>query len=87
MADCKLINGETVTDEDFERWADEWENDTWEGPLVDIRIGRPPISDEELGVVTFKAPKSRIAAMERKASEQGMSKSQFMRAAMERAIA
>lgn len=83
----KLANGEVLTDEDLEREAEMWENDTWEGHLVNIRIGRPPISDEELGVVTFKAPKSRIAAMERKASEQGVSKSQFMRAAMEQAIA
>ena len=83
----ELANGEMLTDAEIEREAAEYEAGTWEGGLVRLRIGRPPICDEELGVVTFKAPKSRIAAMERKASELGMSKSQFMRAAMERAIA
>ena len=83
----KLASGRVVTDEDMEREAEMWESDTWEGGFTNIRIGRPPLSDEELGVVTFKAPLSRIAAMERKAEEQGLSKSQFMRNAMERAIA
>lgn len=87
MAEHKLINGTTVSDDDFERWAAEWENDTWEGPLTDIRIGKPPISGEELGSVTFKASKSRIAAMEARAESQGMSKSQFMRMALEQALA
>ena len=87
MAEYVLDNGYILTDEEIEREAHIIENDLWEGPLVNIRIGRPPISSEELGTVTFKAPKSRIAAMERKAGEQGVSKSQFMRAAMERALA
>lgn len=83
----KLANGYILTDEEIEREAEQYEAGTWEGHLVNIRIGRPPICDEELGTVTFKAPKSRIAAMERKASEEGVSKSQFMREAMEAAIA
>ena len=82
-----LASGKTITDEELEREAEMWENDTWEGHLTNIRIGRPPLCDEELGTVTFKAPKSSIAAMERKAASQGMTKSQFLRAAMEQAIA
>lgn len=81
-----LDNGEVLTDDDIEREAAEYESGTWEGHLVNLRIGRPPISSEELGTVTFKAPKSRIAAMERAAAERGMTKSQFMRRAMERAL-
>ena len=87
MTDYKLDNGYILTEEEIEREADMWENDTWEGRLVNLRIGRPPISSEELGSVTFKAPKSRIAAMEKRAKDQGMSKSQFMRMAMEKALA
>ena len=86
MAEYRLKNGEVLTDEDLEREAAEYENGTWEGGFESIRIGRPPISAEELGTVTFKAPKSRIAAMERKASQQGVTKSQFMCAALERAL-
>lgn len=83
----RLDNGEVLTDDDLEREAMEYESGTWEGHLVNLRVGRPPISGEELGTVTFKAPRSRIAAMEQRAREQGMTKSQFMRSAMERAIA
>lgn len=82
-----LANGEVLTDEELEREAEEYENGTWEGHLTNVRIGRPNLCDEELGTVTFKAPRSRIEAMERKAASQGMTKSQFMREAMEQAIA
>ena len=44
----KLASGRVMTDEDFERDAEAWENDTWEGGFADIRIGRPPLTDEEL---------------------------------------
>lgn len=87
MTEYELDNGYVLTEEEIEREAEMWESDTWEGPLVNLRIGRPPISSEELGTVTFKAPKSRIAAMEERARSEGMSKSQFMRKAMEQAIA
>ena len=80
-------DGEVLTDEDIERECAEYEAGTWEGGLINYRIGRPPLADEELGVVTFKAPRSRITAMERKAAEQGISKSQFLRDAMEKAMA
>lgn len=86
MMEYKLTNGEVLTDEDLEREAEQYEKGTWEGGLVNLRLGRPTLSNEELGYVTFKAPKSRIAAMEQAARERGMSKSQFMRAAMESAI-
>lgn len=87
MTEYRLASGATVTDEDFERWATELEDDAWENAFHEIRIGRPPISAEELGSVTFKAPKSRIAAMEERAKAEGVSKSQFMRRAMELAMA
>lgn len=80
-------DGEVLTDEDIERECAEYEAGAWEGGLTNYRIGRPRYSDEDLGTVIFKAPLSRIAAMERKASELGVSKSQFMRDAMEKAMA
>ena len=83
----ELDHGEVLTDEDIERECAEYEAGTWEGGLTNYRIGRPRYSDEELGTVVFKAPLSQIAAMERKAEEQGVSKSQFMREAMAKAIA
>ena len=83
----KLADGSILTDEDIEREAEMWENDTWDEQFVEVRIGRPHYCDEELGTVTFRAPKSKIEAMERKAKELGVSKSQFMRDALDTAIA
>ena len=87
MMEYELADGSILTDEEIEKESAEYESGTWEGGFVEVRIGRPPLSDEELGVVTFKAPKSKIEAMERKARELGMSKSQFMRAVLDKAIA
>ena len=83
----KLANGEVLTDEDIERECEEYEAGTWSGGLKNLRIGRPRYSDEELETVTFKAPKSKVEAMQQMAKEQGISKSEFMRRAMEKAIA
>ena len=83
----EFADGEILTDEDIERECAEYEDGTWEGGLKNYRIGRPRYSDEELGTIVFKAPLSKIEAMERKAREQGVSKSQFMRDALEHALA
>lgn len=82
----ELDNGEILTDADLEGEAAEYEAGVWKGGLTHLRIGRPHICDEELGTVTFRAPLSKIAAMELKAQEKGVSKSQFMREALDRAV-
>ena len=87
MTDYKLDSGELLTDETIERECAEYEAGTWKGGVHSYHIGRPRYCDEELETVTFKAPKSKVAAMERKAAERGISKSQFLREAMEQAIA
>ena len=87
MTEYVLDSGEVLTDEDIERECAEYEDGTWEGGTHDYHIGRPPLTDEELETVTFRAPKSKVAAMERKAKERGISKSEFLRQAMEKAIA
>lgn len=87
MMEYKLADGSILSDEDIEREAEMWENDTWDEQFVEVRIGRPRYCDEELGTVTFRAPKSKIEAMERKAKELGVSKSQFLRDALDAAIA
>lgn len=47
------------------------------------RRGKPRLCDEELVTVTVKIPQSRIAAMERVQREQGITRSEFVRRAID----
>ena len=81
-----IINGEEVSDETFDAWAEEYENGAWTGHLEKVRMGRPRISDEELVTVTFRVPKSRIPAIEAAAKRKGETRSEYLRALVDRAI-
>lgn len=84
MAKYTLINGEVLTDEDLEREALEFENGTWKGELRDYRWGpgRPPLSGEGTVMLSFRAPANEVDAFELKALQNGETKSQAMRTAM-----
>lgn len=87
MAEYKLPNGYVLTDEEIERRAQEWENGTWEGPLVEVRAGRPRLSDEPNANLSFKCPESGADLIARAAKASGVKKSTFMReAAIEKAV-
>lgn len=87
MAEYKLANGHVLSDDEIERRAREWEDGTWEGPLVELRVGRPRLADEPNANLSFKCPVSGAAMIERAASLLGVKKSAFMRdAALEKAV-
>ena len=56
-------SGEVITDERFDAMAEEYEAGTW-GGIGEITMGRPKLYDEDLETVSFRLPKSRIAAVE-----------------------
>ena len=86
MAEYTLANGYTLTDEEIEARAQEWESGTWEGQLVEIRAGRPRLSNEPNANLSFKCPQSGAAMIERAAEISGVKKSAFLReAALEKA--
>jgi len=41
-------SGVKLTDEMLDKMAEEWENDTWEGHLEKLPVGRPRLSQEDL---------------------------------------
>ncbi len=87
MAQYKLANGYVLTDEEIETRAREWEDGTWKGELVEIRAGRPRLSDEPNANLSFKCPVSGAQIIEKAATVAGMGKSAFLReAALEKAI-
>ena len=73
-------SGEVITDERFDAMAEEYEAGTW-GGIGEITMGRPKLYDEDLETVSFRLPKSRIAAVEAVAKRRGESKSDFYRKA------
>lgn len=87
MATYELANGKVLTDEDIEDMAREWEDETWEGPLVEVRVGRPRLSEGPNANLSFKCPESSAELIAAAAKELGVKKSAFMReAAVEKAV-
>lgn len=90
MAEYKIKGGHTLTDEDFERMAEEagrGEYPGTPGTWVVRPQGRPPLADEELVTIAFKVPRSQRDALDRKAASLKETRSQFLRDALDRALA
>lgn len=86
MAEHKLENGYVLTDDEIEKRAQEWEDGTWKGHLVEMRVGRPRLSEEPNANLSFKCPESGANMIEEAARLLGVKKSAFMReAALEKA--
>lgn len=77
-----------VTEEQLDAWAEEYESGTWDASaLGEVRRGRPSLADEEVKPVTFRIPESWIVAMDKRAEEKGITRSEFLRDAVEFALA
>lgn len=87
MANHELANGHILTDEEIEKRAQEWEDGTWSGGLVELRAGRPRLSDQPNANLSFKCPLPAADLIASAAKIEGVKKSQFMReAALEKAV-
>ncbi len=73
-----------VTGEQLDAWAGEYEGADWShmrfGEVVN---GRPRIADEPLDSITVRIPRSRILAMKQMQAEHGITKSEFVRRAID----
>lgn len=82
LMEYRLANGSVITDEDIERECAEYESGSWEGSLVNLRVGRPRLSEVEANAnLSFKCPKTGADLIERAAAACGMRKSEFLRSA------
>lgn len=89
MAEHRVKGGHTLTDEDFERMADEAERGEYPGvpgAWVVRPQSRQPPEDEELVTIAFKVPRSQRDALDRKAASCNETRGQFMRAVLEKAL-
>ena len=80
-------DGRTISDTQFEQWALAAEHGKYPGRRGKIVVGRPPLSDEELMTVTFKAQPSMIASLDARAKREGVTRSELLRQAVERELA
>jgi len=82
----KTKNGEPVSDEMLEHWANTFERGEWpEGKT--IILGRPRLATEEVQSVTVKLPRSKVIALEEKASRMGFNRSEALREAVDEFLA
>jgi len=76
-----------VTEKQLDEWASEYESASWDkmsfGQIVQ---GRPRLSNEELKPITVKIPSSRVAAIQYITSKTGISRSEFLRQAIDNEI-
>ena len=89
MSTYKTKSGATLTDDEIERLgeaAEQGEHPGTPGEFI-VSPGRPRLSDEDLVTIAFKVPRSHRDALDRRAEAQGETRSQFMREALERALA
>ena len=84
MGDKKMIEKFDVTEEQLDTWASEYESTDWSSmEFGKVVQGRPRISDEELKTITLRIPASRVAAVQRAADREGITRSEFVRKAIE----
>jgi hypothetical protein len=80
--DMTTKTGKSVTDDMLDKWADAFEQGEWpEGKTV--VLGRPSIADEEVKLITFRLPISKVIELDRKTAQQGVSRSEGLREAVE----
>ncbi|MDR1087755.1 MAG: hypothetical protein LBL23_00470 [Coriobacteriales bacterium] len=75
----KTENGIDLTDEMMEQIARAFERGEWPGTESRIVRGRPRLFGERLQSVTFKAPARKVAALDQKAANLDMSRSDYLR--------
>ena len=60
----RTAKGTLLTDELLDEWAEACERGEYPGTPGEIVVGRPRISVEDLATITFKLPKSQVAALD-----------------------
>ena len=84
MSNDELRRKFGVTGEQLDEWAAEYESADWSHMRFgEIINGRPRVSEEPLDSITVKIPRSRAVAMKRLQEETGMTRSEFVRRAID----
>ena len=77
-----------VTEEQLDEWAEACERGEYPGkPTGEIIVGRPLMFGEEMKPVTFKETTTKIAAMNARAADLDLSRSDYLRMLVDRDLA
>ena len=80
--------GTIITDEQLDEWAEACERGEYPGkPTGEILVGRPLMFGEELKPVTFKVTESKVAAINARAADLDLSRSDYLRMLVDRDLA
>ena len=79
-------SGVPLTDELLDDLAEEYEKGIWKGHSGGVRLGRPRFGDERLVSISLKISPSSLASVDKKAEEQGESRSDFLRDVIDKAL-
>lgn len=80
-------NGAEITDAMVDQWAQDAERGDFGGTRGEIFVGRPPLCDEELTLVTFKIQPSVLKKVDAVAKQRGVSRSEIIRTALCKEVA
>ncbi|HIW77218.1 MULTISPECIES: toxin-antitoxin system antitoxin subunit [Gordonibacter] len=73
-----------ITAEELDERAAEYESENWSHmEFGEIVKGRPKLYDEKMDTIVVKVPHSRVVAMKRVTSQQGGTRSDFVRRAID----
>ena len=73
-------NGNFIIDEQLDEWAEACERGEYPGkPAGEVLVGRPLKFGEEMMPITFKETESRIVAINARAAELDLSRSDYLR--------
>ena len=77
-----------VTEQQLDEWAEACERGEYPGkPTGEILVGRPLMFGEELKPVTFKVTESKVAAINARAADLDLSRSDYLRMLVDRDLA
>lgn len=77
-----------VTEKQLDEWAEACERGEYPGkPTGEITVGRPLMFGEEMKPVTFKETETKIAAINARAAELDLSRSDYLRQLVDRDLA
>ena len=72
-----------LTEKEQDKIAADYESDAWDSSdLGKVIIGRPRIANEEIRAITVKLPISQIAALDKRARNEGITRSTVLREAV-----
>ena len=86
MNDEELCEMFSTTLDDVERDAQAWEEGDFSSFNFDAAIIGRPMRSEPMETISLKVPRSRLEAMEKVAAKEGVSRSEFVRRAIDREL-